>query len=451
MRGSVEALSSVAQSVRKGRWLLLMLGFGSGLPYPLLGTTLGLWLRETSHSVALIGAFAWATLPYSLKFLWACHLDRSPAPLVGRRFGQRGGWIICAALGVLIALALMVSASQTGSVVSMAAACLIAAFFGASLDTSVDAFRIEAERLGDDQGTLLTAYQMGYRLALLLSDGLVFVLAGRLSWPSAYIVLILLMLVPALAMISRHGRGLSALIADRQASGAMSDGSDSEQDRGRPTHWRGWIVAALIIACYRLPDVMVSPMINPLYHDVGVSKEALAAIHIGLGVASSFLGILVAGLALVRAGLGRTMTMGAVLQTVALLSFAALALSGGGSLAAWTGVAENFAASFTGVALVAYMSRFVSPGHTGAQYAALTCAYSLFGRVLSGLSGWLVQGAAHGQGGTSAYAVFFTLAVFAALPAIVLLPKVEGLGGRRKRGARDAEEPVPMCEANKAA
>ncbi|GAA0707367.1 hypothetical protein ISN75_09250 [Dyella marensis] len=114
-------------------------------------------------------------------------------------------------------------------------------------------------------------------------------------------------------------------------------------------------------------------------------------------------------------------------------------------------MAENFAASFTGVALVAYMSRFVSSGHAGAQYAALTCAYSLFGRVLSGLSGWLVQGAAHGQGGTSAYAVFFTLAVFAALPAIMLLPKVEGLGGRRERAARGTEDAISMREANKAA
>ena len=51
--------------------VMLLLGLASGLPFMLVGNTLGLWLREEGIELATIGFLSWVGLAYSLKFLWA--------------------------------------------------------------------------------------------------------------------------------------------------------------------------------------------------------------------------------------------------------------------------------------------------------------------------------------------------------------------------------------------
>ncbi|UIE44138.1 Anhydromuropeptide permease [Xanthomonas citri pv. punicae] len=149
----------------------LFLGFGSGLPYPLIGSTLGYWLSEKSLSIAVIGALAWTALPYSLKFLWARHLDQRRAPVVGSTMSHRQGWIVLSSIMVALSLLGLVLSVVAGSLPLIALSCIAAAFGGATLDASVDAFRIEQEAVHQQPAKLLTAYQFGYRIALLNRPG----------------------------------------------------------------------------------------------------------------------------------------------------------------------------------------------------------------------------------------------------------------------------------------
>lgn len=298
----------------------LFLGFGSGLPYPLIGSTLGYWLSEKSLSIAVIGALAWTALPYSLKFLWARHLDQRRAPVVGSSMSRRQGWIVLSSVMVAFSLLGLVLSVVAGSLPLIALSCVAAAFGGATLDASVDAFRIEQEAVHQQPAKLLTAYQFGYRVALLLSDGLVFLVAARLSWQVAYALLLPLMLVPICGTLFLRSAPDSVLTPDR----ASAKKQGSPLISLRPSTLKGWIAVVVFIGCYRLPDILLGPMINPFLYALGIGKSVVGSLHIWLGIPAAFLGILAAGTSLKRMSLSTTILVGAALQALALLVLASL-------------------------------------------------------------------------------------------------------------------------------
>jgi PAT family beta-lactamase induction signal transducer AmpG len=403
---------------------MLGLGFGSGLPYPLIGSTLGFWLSEISTPLAVIGLFSWAMLPYSLKILWARYLDTKKPFFFQHTNRRRTGWIILAQVLVMISLGGLMIAGYFKNVTMMACFCFIAAFAGASQDISVDAFRIESAMAFSNPSEALTYYQFGYRIALLLSDGIVFLLATHIGWLEAYASMTILMLLPILAAYKAMEPLLTPLSKQSKPDDKVATTQksvDLEPSQTGPSKW-AWVLIFSVVAFYRMPDVIIYPMINPLYHDVGISKDFLAIIHLGVGVTSSFFGIVVAGASALRLGLVKTMKVGAMLQFIAVLTFAILAFSNGNrTVAVLSGSFENIASSFTGVALVLYMSQFISARHAASQYAALTCIYSLFGKLLSGLSGLAIAHLGDSGGRLEAYGVFFLFAGLTSLPAIALL------------------------------
>src|SRR6204780_4064620 len=74
--------------------IILFLGFSSGLPLALSGTTLLVWMRESGVNLGTIGLFALVGTPYTIKFLWAPMIDALDVPLLSRRFGRRRGWLL---------------------------------------------------------------------------------------------------------------------------------------------------------------------------------------------------------------------------------------------------------------------------------------------------------------------------------------------------------------------
>lgn len=395
----------------------LFLGFGSGLPYPLIGSTLGYWLSEKSLSIAVIGALAWTALPYSLKFLWARHLDQRRAPVVGSTMSHRQGWIVLSSIMVALSLLGLVLSVIAGSLPLIALSCIAAAFGGATLDASVDAFRIEQEAVHQQPAKLLTAYQFGYRIALLLSDGLAFLLAARLSWQVAYAILLPLMLVPICGTLFLRSH------PDR----VLTPGRTSAEKQGaplvslRPSTLQGWIAVVVFIGCYRLPDILLGPMINPFFYALGIGKSVVGSLHIWLGIPAAFLGILVAGTSLKRMPLSTTILVGAALQALALLVLALLSSNEQSAELLWASVIlQNLASSYTGIALVAYMSKLVTLGRAGEHYAWLTSFYSIFGRVISGFSGLAVAYLTTLHGQSQGYGMFFIGICLTCVPALLV-------------------------------
>ncbi|WP_231621679.1 AmpG family muropeptide MFS transporter [Sphingomonas sp. 37zxx] len=164
---------------------MLVLGFGSGLPFVLLIGTLNAWLGELQVSLATIGVLSWIGLAYAFKFLWSPLVDRAQLPLLSR-LGRRRSWLVLCQGALAILLWMLAATDPLTAMGSFAATAVIAAFLSATQDVVMDAWRIE---IADEAATvdLLSAvYQLGNRLAALSGGALALVLAARLSWPTVY-------------------------------------------------------------------------------------------------------------------------------------------------------------------------------------------------------------------------------------------------------------------------
>src|SRR5438132_4893168 len=179
---------------------MLLLGFSSGLPFLLTGNTLGYWLRDEGTSLTAIGFLSWVGIAYSLKPFYAPVMDRSDVPLLGR-LGRRRGWILVGQLLVCLGLIAMSVIGPQGGLTLLGASALMVAFASSAQDIVVDAWRIEVADNPDELGLLSSAYQFGYRIAIVVSDSVILIPAGHIGWPVAYGVMALLMTIGILATL----------------------------------------------------------------------------------------------------------------------------------------------------------------------------------------------------------------------------------------------------------
>lgn len=197
--------------------VMLLLGLSAGLPFMLVGNTMGLWLREGGTELTAIGFLSWVGIMYSMKFLWAPIIDKVDVPVLGRLLGHRRGWMILAQAVVAIGLFGMAILTPQGGLIAFAALALVAAFASATQDIVIDAWRIESADNGEELSLLSSAYQLGYRFALLLTDAWILVVAAKIGWVASYELIAGLMGLGMLAVLfARESRQVptEAFIAD---------------------------------------------------------------------------------------------------------------------------------------------------------------------------------------------------------------------------------------------
>ena len=413
---------------------MLALGFSSGLPFLLTGNTFGFWLRDEGTGLAAIGFLSWVGLAYTLKVLWSPIVDRTDVPLLGR-LGRRRGWMLLSQVIVGLGLLGMALGGPTGGLTGVAVMALITAFASATQDVVIDAWRIEIADGGEELGLLTSAAQLGYRIAMLVTDALIISLAGHFGWPASYVLMAILMVI---------GIGGTLLAAEPVLADEVAD--------AKPALWtaRGFADAVIgpfviffarhkalgglilaAVACYRLPDFVMGPMYNPYYHDLGIAKDMVAAMRGSVGLIAALVGIAAGGLSSIRLGVFPSLIVGAVLQGLGTAAFAVLAghhdpVTFGAVMAF-----DNFDQSYAGVALVAYMSSLTSLGYTATQYALLSSTYALPGKFLKGFSGAVVEGLQPAHGLINAYALAFVGAGLIALPSLALFIVLNHLSAAR--------------------
>jgi MFS transporter, PAT family, beta-lactamase induction signal transducer AmpG len=167
--------------------MLLGMGFASGLPLAMSGSTLGTWMTKAGVNLKTIGLFALVSLPYSFKFLWAPLLDRYSPPL----WGRRRGWV--AQFGLAIAVWSMSSIDPRSVPVAMATAALAVAFLSASQDIASDAYRTDILP-AEERASGTSTFVLGYRIAMLVSGAGALALSDYMSWPTVFKIMAVLML-----------------------------------------------------------------------------------------------------------------------------------------------------------------------------------------------------------------------------------------------------------------
>jgi PAT family beta-lactamase induction signal transducer AmpG len=429
----------VARALRQPKVaVMLALGFASGLPFLLTQNTFGYWLRDEGTSLKLIGFISWVGMAYVLKPLWSPIVDRVDLPLLGR-FGRRRGWMLLSQILVALGLLGMVAAGQKVDLTVMGAFALVVAFASATQDIVIDAWRIEVADDADEMGLLSSAAQLGYRIALLAADAAIIAGAAHFGWPLSYAAMAALMAIGVVA-------SLFALEPAR-ADAVMQGKAPLWTPRGFfdaivgpfidffGKHKALGLLMLAAIAAYRLPDFLMGPMYNPYYHDLGITKDAVAVVRAATGLPGAFAGIAVSGVCAVRFGLFPTLIAGSVLQGVGTAAFALLGLDHGLPLFTAVMALDNFAQAFAGVALVAYMSSLTGLGYTATQYALLSSTYAFLGKFLKGFSGAVVDGLTPGHGLIGAYGIAFIGTGLTAIPPILLFLLLARLSARPKPAA----------------
>jgi MFS transporter, PAT family, beta-lactamase induction signal transducer AmpG len=394
--------------------LTLALGFSAGLPLLMVLGTLALRLREAGVPVTTIGLFSWLGLAYSLKFAWSPIVDAFDVPILAKLVGRRRAWMmLCQAIVALGLVGAGLSDPRT-SLFTTAAFTLLIAFGAATQDVVVDGWRIDAAPT-EMQGIMAAAYQLGYRIALLCAGAGALYIAEFVDWRSAYFAMAALMGVGFLA-------SMASPIVDR-APGASAPAPRATFDFALAVKapiadlyartGRTLVPILLLVAFYRLSDFLAGVMSNPLYVDLGFSKAQIATVAKVYGVWVGIVGAFVAGWLVGRIGLYRTMLIGACMQAISHLLFAWLSTQGASVEALVFAIsADNFAQSFSGTALIAYMSSLTGAGFAATQYALLSSLYAMPGKLVAGLSGFMV--AAWG------YGAFFTLTAGITIPVLLL-------------------------------
>ena len=407
--------------------VMLMLGFSSGLPFFLSGNTLGYWLRDAGTTLVAIGFLSWVGLAYSLKFLWAPVIDRVDAPGFGW-LGRRRGWMVVSQLAVAIGLAAISAIGLRAGLAPLGAFALLVAFSSSTQDIVVDAWRIEAAADADELGLLSAAYQLGYRIAILITEALILIAANHLGWPVSYAAMAALMTIGVAAsfMATEPLRAARVFAAKAEIAPLSSARGLFDAIVGPFTQFfrmYGWLALLMLamISFYQLPEYMMGPMANPFYHDLGLSKDAVGGVRASIGLAATLLGIAAGGFSAVRFGYLWTLVAGVILKILVIANFATLAYTGP-DLRVFGAVmfADDFGIGFAGVALVTYMSSLTSLGYTATQYALLSSAYTYVGKIAKGFSGILVEQLATGRTLLEGYALFFLLCGLLGLPALIL-------------------------------
>ena len=405
---------------------MVALGFSSGLPFNLVGNTLGYWLRDEQTTLKAIGFISWVGIAYSLKFLWAPLLDRTRVPVLGA-LGQRRGWILLTQLLVgcgLIAMAILGTAS---GLTILGAVALVVAFSASTQDIAVDAWRIESARDRDDLGLLTSAYTMGFRTALLGTEAIILPIAQRIGWNASYAVYGALIGVGIIAcLLAAEPQETEKVLAEKRASKPITTPRGIFDAIAGPfiaffkAHGTNAVMMLLAISLFQLPNFVSGPMYNPMYVDMGLTKDTVGAVRGSFGLVGVFLGVAMGGYLSLRLGLMRAVIVGCFGQMFGTALYAVLPYAHDPVTFAVIMGVDNFAIAMAGVTLVAYMSSLTSLGYTATQYALLSSTYAWAGKILKGFSGAAVESMAAQFGLMNAYAAFFIGCGAIGVPALIL-------------------------------
>lgn len=351
---------------------ILGMGFASGLPLALTGSTLALWLADAHIAMSEIGLFALVAVSYNFKFLWAPLIDRLAIPGLTAWLGRRRSWALVFQLGVALSLAGMALTDPVTAPVATAVMAVLVAFFSASQDIVIDAYRVELLRT-EEQGAGAAATQFGYRLGMIASGAGALYAAEAWGWPAAYLVMAGLMSIGVATVLSTP----EPVVERPPRGGFAATVLAPFRDFARHPGWVGILGFVLV---YKMADAVAGHYAGPLYLSLGFSKIEIANISKVFGVIATIVGVALGGTLVYRLGVFRTLVLGALLQMGSNAMYVVQALAGHDlRVLTLTIAVENVAGGIGSAAFVAYLSALCSRAYTATQYALLS-ALAAFAR-----------------------------------------------------------------------
>lgn len=401
----LESHSTLRVILSRRMLVALVMGFCAGLPLLLTIGVLQAWMQEAGLDLTWIGMITLVQLPYSWKFLWSPVLDRFTPPFLGRR----RGWLLMAQLALILAIILLGFSDPVHKPGWMVAAAALVAFFSATQDIVIDAYR--REDLSDEElGLGSSMYIYGYRLGMLLASGGGLIMADHMSFCMVYLVMGVCMLPGVITTLLTPEPAMCAG-APTTIKAAVLDPLKDYFTRTNAL----WILA--FILTYKLGEVMATAITTPFYLEVGFTKTQIGAVAKIFGTGATLAGAFLGGLTLMRLGIHRCLWIFGVLQAVATGCFAVLTKTGALVPALAAVIAfENLSMGMGTAAYVAFMASITNKKFTATQYALLSSLMGLPRVVASAPTGFLAK--------QMGWELFFIGCALIAVPGLLILVKI---------------------------
>ena len=408
--------STIRHALFNRRMLIcIFTGFSSGLPLYILISLLPAWLRSEGVNLKAIGLFALIQLPFTWKFIWAPLFDRYIPPL-----GRRRGWMLITQIALLLSIPLFGSLHADLDIWTIAYLAGVVAFFSASQDVVLDAYR--RELLPDIELGLGSAIHVNaYKIAGLVPGSLSLILADLLPWSSVFLITALFML-PGLIMTLLVSEPKLARGAPKTLRQAVIEPFHEFITRNG---WQNALLVLTFILLYKIGDSMATALATPFYLDMGFSMTEIGLVAKNAGLWPSVIGGLLGGIWMVKLGINRALWIFGVIQMVAILGFAWLALVGHDLfLLALVISVEALGVGLGTAAFVAYIAHTTHPLYTATQFALFTSLMAVPRTFANAATGYLVE--------WLGWVNFFLFCFAIALPGMLLLFKIAPWNGKEK-------------------
>ncbi len=396
--------------------ICIFTGFSSGLPLYILVSLLPAWLRSEGVNLKAIGLFALINLPFTWKFLWAPFFDRYIPPL-----GRRRGWLIISQILLLLSIPVFGAFNPKLDIWTIAYLATVVAFFSASQDIVLDAYRREL-LIDNELGLGNAVHVNAYKIAGLIPGSLSLILADHMAWSSVFMITALFM-IPGILM--------TIFVAEP----ALKDGRPKTLKAAVVEPFNEFIsrngmqTALLILAfifLYKLGDSMATALATPFYLDMGFTKTEIGLIAKNAGLWPSVIGGLLGGVWMFKLGINRALWIFGFVQMIAILGFAFLSTVGHSLL--WLGIVIGIEALGVGLgtaAFVAYIAQTTHPLYTATQFALFTSLAAVPRTFANAATGYLVE--------NLGWFKFFILCFLLAIPGMLLLLKVAPWNARLEK------------------
>lgn len=399
--------STFWQSVFNRRMLICVFtGFTSGLPLYILISLIPAWLRTEGVDLSTIGLFAIIQFPYAWKFVWSPFMDRFVPPFLGRR----RGWLLITQVALLLIIAVFGMFDPQQSIWTIAALSAAVAFFSASQDIVIDAYRREI--LPDAELGLGNSIHINaYRIAGLIPGSLSLILADHLPWDTVFQITGIFMLV---------GIGMTLAVKEKKMVPPRTL-KEAVIDPFKEFVNRKGIKYALFMLCfmflYKIGDNMATALATPFYLDMGFTKTEIGLIAKNAALWPTIIGGMLGGLLMVRIGINKALWLFGVVQMVTIIGFVVLSTLGNDKIALAIVISMEYLGVGLGTAaFTAFIARSTHPRYTATQFALFT-AFMAVPRTFANASvGFIVDSI----GWTS----FFVFCTIIAIPGMLLLFKV---------------------------
>jgi MFS transporter, PAT family, beta-lactamase induction signal transducer AmpG len=401
---AVQSLVKVFESRKMAA--LSLLGFSSGLPYLLTSNTLKAWMTVENVDLTAIGLFSLVGIPYSLKFLWSPIIDRFSLPFLGRR----RGWLIVMQIGLALGIAAMAFGQPKEALQLLAINALVVAFFSATQDIAVDAYRTDVlEEL--ELGAGAAVFVAGYRGALVMTASVALILADRIPWKSVYLLMAAFMLVGILGTVLAPEPRVKIQPPESIKDAVVLPFAEIFQRLGG----KRALLSLLFIVLYKLGDSFLSNMSLPFLLKAGFTKTDVGAIQGGMGIIASIVGALVGGAVLSKIGINRSLWVFGILQAVSNLAYYVLALAGQNYQVMVLAInIEQFCGGLGNAAFLGFFMSLCNPRFSATQFALLSSFMAVSRDLLASPGGLIAQ--------KTGWPAFFLISIAAAIPGLLLLP-----------------------------